>query len=57
MSKTKATAAARKPTVQEKAVSLPASPASGAGFKTHWQGGNPFDRMNYAPKVEKANRR
>lgn len=58
MSKTKATAAARKPTVQEQAiVSLPESPASDAGFKTHWQGGNPFDRMDYTPKAEKASRR
>ena len=59
MSKTKATTAARnKPTLQDHAaVSLPELPPSEPGFKTHWQGGNPFDRLDYTPKPEKASRR
>lgn len=58
MSKTKAAPATRKPSVQEHAVaSLPESPASEQGFKTHWQGGNPFDRLEFSPKPEKASRR
>jgi hypothetical protein len=51
-------AAADQPLVREHVVVLrPETPASEQGFKTCWQGGNPFERMEFAPKVEKAGRR
>ncbi|WP_326537365.1 hypothetical protein [Pseudorhodoferax sp.] len=58
MSKTKAATAARRPSVQEHAVApLPDSPTSEKVFKTLWQGGNPFDRVEFSPKQDKVGRR
>lgn len=58
MSKTKAASSVSKPAVQEHTVaSLPETSLPEQGFKTHWQGGNPFDRMEGLPKAEKVGRR
>jgi hypothetical protein len=58
MSKSKAASTTRQPTVQEHAVaSPPQAQTSEHGFKTHWQGGNPFERLELVTKVEKTRSR
>ena len=58
MSKTKTAAMARQPSVEERALaSLPPLTAPEHGFKTRWQGGNPFERLELVPKMEKVRSR
>lgn len=58
MKKVKASSVAPQPTVQESVVHAVApAPAPGHECRTHWQGGNPFDRMELFAKADKAARR